>query len=518
MPGTNLGNSALALNLVYYPCGSDKPPTSQAITPFILQVLGAQLQLPASVTGRLNQLAPFLSTSLLETFNQNWSASNPATFFASNFTQTLQQSGVAVSDVRAVIPQTGILWADATAPGSSGDPGLPGQLTFYFEVPGCSISYETSSRTPPFSWVGARDEWNVSFDFQLQVSTTVPLLPFTLSFVAQGQASNADNKPENLTADIDYAIHAVLVAVGSVANAVGLGAVPIAFGIPTEGETASQQLESGIDTMDTPIPGVSVGGLASILNPAGPALVYLGISQCGFSVAPDASGGDVLTLTLIHPLDPGPTIKNFDHPSSSQPQAFSNPPSLVASATEAQPGATISVLGTQFPVETSTQIRLEWNNSSTGPPQSAEIAFGGQTISVPMGAQFNNMYDYVAGGLQPNTEYSFRARCRDSLSSSAWSAPLNVTTAGGAVVELTLNAADQPAQALYPIGGAALSASSSNWACSGVIPATTPPGTYNLTAALSGQIIASTPLVIAEIPPERPETRALGRDRTRSGH
>jgi hypothetical protein len=153
------------------------------------------------------------------------------------------------------------------------------------------------------------------------------------------------------------------------------------------------------------------------------------------------------------------------------------------------------------------QLTIRWFNTSSGTPSGAEIKIesnGSDSVQeVPLAPGSDDLYLYTATGLTPNTEYKFYARCGDMFTWSQWSqAPLTVNTSQTNLANLVLI---PPSGSSFPIsllGSAALSTTSDAWSCSGHIPASTPLGTYELAAELSGTIIASTSvMVVATLTP-----------------
>jgi len=210
----------------------------------------------------------------------------------------------------------------------------------------------------------------------------------------------------------------------------------------------------------------------------------------------------MLTLTLTHPLDPGPPLSD---PNDLPPGTFlSNPATLSANNTQVRPGETISVSGTNFPVASISQIPIEWANTSSGTPNGAQIKYeitGKNTATptaVPLSALSNGLYSYTANSLTANTEYSFWARCGDQLTWSKWSdVPLKITTAETRLVDVVLKSGDDPNGSGVIVGSANLSQTSTNWTAPATIPVTTAEGVYNLIAELSGGEIAMTTIIVS---------------------
>jgi hypothetical protein len=78
--------------------------------------------------------------------------------------------------------------------------------------------------------------------------------------------------------------------------------------------------------------------LQNSLNGAGPQCIALGFNECAFSVV----NGNTLTLTLTHPLDAGPQLRDPYHP---QGEVLAIPATLSTTATQVKAGQTITASG-----------------------------------------------------------------------------------------------------------------------------------------------------------------------------
>jgi hypothetical protein len=238
--------------------------------------------------------------------------------------------------------------------------------------------------------------------------------------------------------------------------------------------------------------------LLTSLNSAGPDMVALGFVQCAFAVV----NGNTLELTITHPLDVGPDLRDPSVPSGG---ALVNPPTLSASEVQVKPGGTLTAAGTNFPIASVSQIPITWGNTSSGKAVGAQLKYGvagqpaGGPIDLALSALSDGIYSYTAKSLAAGTTYSFSARCGDELTWSKWSNPLQITTAKTTLVNLVLKPVGDPNSPGVTVGSAALSQTSTNWNATAVIPPTTADGSYDLVAELSGVAIALTPITVSSV-------------------
>jgi hypothetical protein len=308
MSETNVSNAPLAIVVSYFSKVTEQQVTNEAV---------ASLESsypPLSVA--LAPLLPFIGQPLGSYFNNLWKGGLQAalqTLAAIQFTQNAAQKGYSVTNVKAVFPASGTVWAAPTPPGppTAGSPGEPGSLTLSFQLPGCDISFDTGAATA---------EWDVSFDTELQLFTLVPRLPFSLSFSQNLLPSNANLSADNVVAWFEEGFASILNFLSF-----GLYSDPLS-GIPSEFDSSSEQASVA-----------AVTALATNLNNLGAEVVGVGFTACEFLI----TSGSTLTLSLTHPLDPGPVVENLDDP---PPNPLSIPPSLIANAAEVKPGTQI-VLG-----------------------------------------------------------------------------------------------------------------------------------------------------------------------------
>lgn len=427
----------------------------------LLQVLP---NLPSSLAAQLTPLTPLLNSPLQTVFDANWQAVQAAeqAQAAAVFTAVAANSDTPASDVTCTLPSNGTVVATVWTP--------PTDSTFRL-----AVEYQLPGGTFHFSAGLLGATWNLNFDAALVVSMLTPPSPFNLVPSSFASLQNPSLNPDNFGAKVDKNLDNFFTGLAN---------------FFTGGNYVSD-----IDLVDAavvqdagafPVSSAALGQFLSLinnLNAAGPECILLGLTQYAFSI-PD---GATLTLTITHPLDSGPSIQNASNAGISAGV-------LSASATQVLPGASISVLGSRFPLDTTTQVELTWFNTSSGAPTKAELMVGGVKTTITASSLSGNLYTYKPSGLTPGKSLVFQARCGDALAWSSWGPPLTTSTLASNVVDLTLN--PTMGGAPIPLGSSTLSATSTDWPWSGQIPQTTSPGLYNLTASIAGQSIASTPITV----------------------
>ncbi len=433
-------------------------------------------KLPASLSAQFAPVLPFLSTPLGQLFNDAWANIHAAeqTNLANQFVQAAGSGGQGVSNVSCSLPSSGTVLASVDpAQGST-----PANVALDFNLPGGNFHFYSGP-------LGAG--WLLNFNADLTVSTPAPVQPFGFSPVVIATLSNASLNADNFGADVDSFLDNFFTDLG---NFFTNG------NFVSDVNWASQQVSQDADQSQV-ISGPEVAPLVSLfntLNSASPECATYGFTQSAFTIP-----GSTLTLTVTHPLDPGPIAEDAFNP----PNTLILPPTLAATASEATPGSAISAIGSQFPADTSHALKLEWPNTSSGTPTQAQIQYSGQihTIAAPSNAQPGFLYVYEASGLTPGKTYTFEARCGDQLTWSQWGPPLPLTTASTNIVDLVL--VPVGAGQSFTLGNAPLPAANGLWNCSGTIPAAAPVGNYNLQAVQGGKLIAETPLsIVATLTPQ----------------
>ena len=463
-------NVVISLAYAPYNAGATQNGQYQIVSQSLEAVLPL---LPSSLASQLSPITPFLGTPLGQLFNNDWANLLPTeqSTLANQFIQAASGAGQGVSNVSCTLASSGtVLAAVATPQGSTP------AVTIDFHLPGGNFHFNSGP-------LGAA--WLLNFDADLTVSTPVPVQPFNFSPVVTATLSNASLNADNFGASIDSALDNFFTALGNFF---------VSGSFISDVDWAQQIVPQEADQSEV-IAGPAVAPLVSLfttLNSAGPECASLGFTECAISIV-----GSNLTLSVTHPLDPGPTLINFYN----QPSLLS--PTLAATASEATPGSSITAIGSQFPAASSHALTLEWPNTSSGTPTQAQIQYEGQTqtIAAPSNAGPEFLYIYQATALTPGTTYVFEARCGDQLTWSQWGPALSVTTATTDVVDLVI--APVGGGQSWTLGSAPLPAANAQWNCPVTIPAAAPDGDYNLQAVQGGTVIAATPFsIVATLSPQ----------------
>jgi hypothetical protein len=290
--------------------------------------------LPSALQAQLAALTPYLAPSTIgDLFNHAWQSAQGTeqTQLAATFTTQANTGGAGVSNVSCTLASSGNVTA-VTTPATSAT--QPATLSLNYGLPGGDFHFYSGP-------LGAG--WKIDFDAALSVSTPVPVRPFELSPSVNAALYNASMHADNTGADLDTFLSGLITDLGNFF-------------------TQSDNYQSIVDMVEAaaaeqtdqsaPISGAAAAQFSALfttLNNSGPQCVADGISQCAFSILNNS--------TLTHPLDPGPTIENVNAPPPGT--VLRNPPALAASASQALPGEEISLRGTGFPVDTTTQLGLE---------------------------------------------------------------------------------------------------------------------------------------------------------------
>lgn len=444
----------LVVTFIYFDKNTDNTDNRLSVISLAEAITAFQAMMP-SLSAQLDILLPFSSEPLPALMTTAWQASRASeqNSAESDFTKRAGAGGTSVTNVGAAFPPTGVLSA-STADTS---PGTHGTLNLYYDLPGCSISFDTGSITA---------EWCVYFNAKIVVAASVPARPFSISSTTTVELSNADTKPENLVADAEAAVLTFI-------NELTDGHV----------STVSQTVERGVDGANAPAQIMGVGTLFDDLNNLSPSLKQAGFTECFFGISVDSQ----LLLTIKHPLDPAPTVEDDN---GYPPGTLTIHPTITATEYQVLPGAKLEVTGNNFLQETADRFSVRWANTSSGRKAGAEVRFGvdgssttkNELIPAPSG----DYYRFTAEGLKADTDYAFQTRCSDALTWGAWSKVFRGRTARNDLIQLTLQNAHLRAESpAVDIGQARLSASSGSWTTEVTIPGGTPAGIYNVRALSS---------------------------------
>jgi hypothetical protein len=427
---------------------------------------------PASLKNALSGLLAGLNEPLGVIFNTNWLAAQgkEQTAAAKAFTTQANSGGSSVSQVSCSLPPIGNVIATVTdASGSQ-----PGFLFLDFKLAGQGFFHFYSGP------LGAG--WKLDFNADLVIQTPVPVKPFGFNPLVQASLSNAQMHADNFGADLDEGLDDFFTALGN-------------FFLQTDNYVSDVDWEENlaqqeVDNQTATITSSAVAPIVSFfteLNNAGPQCLAFGFTECAFSIA-----GGQLTLTVSHPLDAAPQLFNAQQ----LPGEITLSPQMSATASEALPGQAVTIDGIWFPLDTSTQINLQWNNTSSGTATQAQVRWNNQNQTIQTPAGFNGTYTYAATGLTPGKDVSFIARCGDQLTWSEWSKPLVATALESDLVDMSLIPTGGGATQIFDLGLKPLSKTSTNFTFAAQIPVGAPPGPYNLSATLNGQVLCTTPIEI----------------------
>ena len=143
--------------------------------------------------------------------------------------------------------------------------------------------------------------------------------------------------------------------------------------------------------------------LFTTLNSAGPECASLGFTECAISIV-----GSNLTLSVTHPLDPGPTLINFYN----QPSLLS--PTLAATASEATPGSSITAIGSAVPCRLLSRPDARMARHVVGDPDQAQIQYEGRPDDRRPVQRRPGVSLHLSGdGPHPWHDHVFEARCGD---------------------------------------------------------------------------------------------------------
>ena len=463
---TDITNSPIVFNVIYVPKGGYEPVTTNIQTPPFNAAISSEVKsLLNQTVGSLFSSAWTSPTAQPDGTKQSQQQLDEQ-LAVQSLTTLAKKNGYSFSDVSATLPSSGNALAQVSSPVSADKPGA---LQIIYNLPGASMSFV-------YGLLSGR--YQINFDSGLLIKSPVPFAPLTLTANSSLFSSNASVSAENAGADFNDLGEAILeIFSGGFYGFKDTGEYAVVNGVDTNVSSADlPQLDQIFATLD------SLGGSAR---------------AAGFTQVAAEIINNTLTFGFIHPTDPSPVL--YDASGSLD----DGPPAVLALTqnTWAKPGASIGVVGSNFPLDREGQLTVGWANTSAVNPLQAVLSFGipllenftQKTLPYPASGD----YLYTASGLEGGKVYEFLACCEDQISSSAWSAPLILTVPGAsAPVELYLDAGSVAGGSGPLIGSAPLSPVTGNWSTHAVIPAGTPPGDYIITAMLGGNILAYVPLIV----------------------
>jgi hypothetical protein len=438
-------------------------------------------QLPQSAQDALNQL---LSTPLDQVFDQAWNELHGTA--QGMVLQAVQSAVPNAYSINASLPPKGALRASVggLAPGmlDSLPPGTTGmQLTLSYFLSGFSVSFRETTSGIFGAW--ADPSYNLTFDGEIEINIAVP----SESFIPIG--AKAEFLTHNMQAGAGN-FFALLIGLEDLISE-WLNDQPI-------GSTGSS-LQDQITAINIP----ALQELFTELSSGFAVAAKFGFIQLApqINTNPPAGTppGNTVEFDLTHPFDPGPVVTNAA--SAGGPSFFR--PLIGTSVPQVHAGDPIGVTGTFFPPAQASQLTITWTDTTSGTVAQSEIQWGiapnGQVpppqpadVKIVRHGPFDNANVFTAKGLLPNTPYAFRVRDFDvaDFIATDWSAWAVFVTTASDQVQLLLNDANNTLLGNATVqGDGAFSTTVS-------IPANVAPGTYLLTALMSGQQMAQTIITV----------------------
>src|ERR1700722_9984386 len=420
-----------------YPAVLNTSPTQNAQSNHTVESLINVLPAVPALQAQLAPILPYLQTPIGNVLNTAWAGqrSSVQDYMAPQFETAASGAAVDIRNVSCSLPQSGTVWADDFEGAPSGGVA-PNTLEIDFHLRGGSFNFTTPQTFTLVVTETLYATWNLNFEADLSLFTVVPKQPFNLTPSAAATLSNANGpNPTNAVAAIGWALDTFWVALVNFFEQ-GKNYIRKIGKIQRQAEQQADQTQPVANKVIAPML-----TLFNTLNSAGPECVALGFTQCAFSVG-TLGAPSSLVLTITHPLDPGPTIVDANNP----PGFFLNNPTLAATAPEATPGGTITAVGSNFPVDTTTSLSLQFPNTSSGKPTGAQVQFNvgfneeTYPVPVPPPSATNEPapYTFNPTGLVADNTYVFQARCGDQATWSQWGPQFALTTALGDFANLEL--------------------------------------------------------------------------------
>ena len=355
------------------------------------------------------------------------------------------------------------------------------QLTLSYLVPGVSVDFSETTGGIWGSW--ADPTYHLTFDGELEIDvavpdqTTIPLAVRALFHARNLQASTGNFFA--LLIDIEDSIWDLFT------------------GQPgPSGSLADQNTVRSIPALQQLFAELSAGfALAAQLG-----FVQLGV-QINTNPPAGTPPGPTVEFDLTHPFEPASVISNALAP----PSQSLFPPVIGTGAPEVNADGQLVVNGSYFPAAQASALQITWTDTTPGFVAELEVQWGqvasGQTVpaspnqaKITRHGQYDGLNTFktpTSMMLSSNTPYAFRVRDYDVTDFIAmdWSVWTVFTTAATDQIQLTL----EPGSIF--IGTAALQSDGTFWTTV-TVPATVAPGSYELWAALAGQQMAETPIVI----------------------
>ncbi len=448
----------------------------------------------AAFAGLLNlppSILALLTTSLSTMFDQVWGQTKDSSgqtmlqrtqaLMAGQISNAIQSQGWSVDSMSVNLPATGILEA-LVLTGDLADPTLSQVVFLSYQLNNASTNVTVN--THGIGNLFGDPSFNGSFNIEVLVRMGLPISIGALTPTASFDVNSANISAGNFSAGFDETI---------------VTALSFLTGQPTN---IFQTVEGQADSTGGSLP--NLGQLTTLLSLLS-SLWHQAAYQFGFreltaGVLPPQGTGRSLTLRFTHPVDRAPQIVNAAI--SPYPSLF--PPVLGCNPSVVQAGQSLTVNGTNFPVGQANSLYIAWNDTTSGAVTQSDINWGpatGPMISVSKPRRGNDGGNtFVASNLMVNTPYVFQVRDQDALTETPFTQPpFQITTQATDVVDLLLVSA--AGAQLGSVGSARLTGTGA-FVGTAEIPTSTPAGSYLLSAAIAGAIIASAPVQV--VPANKP--------------
>jgi len=430
----------------------------------------------ATELGLPPQLITQLQTPLSQTGDDVWSQEKDANGktmrdrAAAAIVSNISSAVPTAYDIGSALPATGILRSIVLS-GSLTDADLSQLIFLSYELIGISAYFKTRSSLT--GWWAPDPSFTVTFDAELLMQVGIPSSPGQLKLTSNVNIENADISGHNWTAQLGEAV---------------LTAINFLSGNPANlFQTAEGQLDDsgGLITADLG----PFSALLTELSAGWQAALPYGFRELGAFID---QGARTLNLRLTHPVDPAPVPVNGTVPA--YPSLF--PPLLGASSSCAEPGGSLTITGTNFPVGQSTALYIGWQDTTSGLVTESDIMWGSDLAAMQTVTKTRNGGDggnaVALTNLASDTTYYFAVRDQDLLTETPFTdPPAAISTQATDIIDLIL----QSGAAQWPVGTAQLTAVNS-FTAAVQIPAGLAPATYTLTALLNGSVLASMPIQV----------------------
>jgi hypothetical protein len=378
-------------------------------------------------------------------------------------------SGFSAYNISTNLPATGILRSIVVGE----------NIFLSYELIGVGVSF---SLTTPITGGPISDpNFTATFDAELLIIITIPPSPGQFNLTSTVNIENANVSPLGPIAGLAV---------------IGLQVFQFIMGQPNNFfEEATGQIDSsgGIITANV---GPFSAMLAQLSSAWQQAIPY-GFRQATAFIDQNARA---LNVRLTHPVDPAPVPVNAADPT--YPSLFQ--PSLGTSTSCVEPGGSLNVTGTNFPIGQANDLYIGWQDTTSGNVTQSDITWGpaGDPMH-PTGGPMQTVTktrnpsddgnSLALTNLVPNTAYLVAIRDQDLLTETAFTQPaITISTQITDIVHILL----EYGATQWSVGSGQLTATGT-FTTTVDIPADLTPGTYSLKAVLGGTEIKATDIEVA---------------------